>query len=205
MQGFILNYNKARDEDLIVTILCKNKIYTTYRFYGVRHATINIGKKIDFELETNYKSTIDRLKDVVDIGFSWFDDNSRVYCWQNFIKIFYVHLYDIEHIDKFYCMLLDECVKKLTRQNPKRAIIETYVKMLHYEGRMSFEDDCLLCDQKISGDIALVRGFKQTHEACSYKKAINRYAMQELLENKSTAKLSDNECERIWQVLLQGL
>jgi len=205
MQGYILNYRKVADEDLIVTILSRDKIYTGYRFYGVRHSTINIGKKIDFELQSNYKSSIDRLKDVIDIGFSWFNDSSRVYCWQNFIKLFYAHFYDLECIDRFYISLLDECVVKITRQNPKRAILETYVKLLQHEGRISFYDECLLCGLAVTGDISLVRGFKQTHESCSYEKSIDRDAVRELLENSSTIMLDDEQCDRLWQVLMQGL
>jgi hypothetical protein len=205
VQGYILNYNKVANEDLIVTILGTDQIHTCYRFYGVRHSTINIGKKIDFELESNYKSSIDRLKDVIDIGFSWFDDTSKVYCWQNFIKLFHIHFHDVVSVDRFYLSLLDECTHKMTRQNPKRAILETYVKLLKFEGRMSFDDDCLLCGSRVLGDISLVRGFKQTHENCSYEKSINRRAVAELLENKSTIKLNDKQCDRLWQVLMQGL
>ena len=51
MQGYIINVNKARDEDVIVTILAQDNLYTLYRFYGARHSQINLGFKIDFEIE----------------------------------------------------------------------------------------------------------------------------------------------------------
>ena len=49
MQGYIINLNRVKDEDLIVTILSKGRLETLYRFYGARHGTINIGFKIDYE------------------------------------------------------------------------------------------------------------------------------------------------------------
>ena len=51
MQGFIINLNKVKEEDLIVTIISKDNLQTLYRFYGARHGTINIGFKIDYEIE----------------------------------------------------------------------------------------------------------------------------------------------------------
>jgi hypothetical protein len=60
MQGFIVNINRVKEEDLIVSILTKDKLHTLYRFYGARHGSINIGFKIDFEIEQSSKSTISR-------------------------------------------------------------------------------------------------------------------------------------------------
>lgn len=205
MQGYIINVNNVKDEDLIVSILTENNFYTTYRFYGARHSTINVGYKIDFELETNLKSSIPRLKDVLQLGFPWIYDNQKLYCWQRFIKLFYPHLKDVEDIDSFYFELLDELVHKITRQNPKRAIIESYVKLCEHEGRLHLDYECLLCEQTIIDKISLVRGFLPTHSRCSYSKNFNLLQIKELFENKSTLNLSDEELEYIWQILLQGL
>lgn len=57
MQGYIIDIKNVKEDDLIVTVLAQEAIYTTYRFYGARHSTINIGYKIDFELESNLKSS----------------------------------------------------------------------------------------------------------------------------------------------------
>ena len=81
MQGYIIDIKKVRDDDIIVSILTKYEIYTTYRFYGARHSIINIGYKIDFELETNIKSTIPRLKDVIQVGYKWIFDYEKLYCF----------------------------------------------------------------------------------------------------------------------------
>ncbi len=92
MQGYIIDIKAVKEDDLIVSILAENQIYTTYRFYGARHSNINIGYKIDFELESNLRTSIPRLKDVMQLGFQWIFDNEKLYCWQRFIKLFFIHI-----------------------------------------------------------------------------------------------------------------
>ena len=205
MQGYIININNVRDEDLIVSILTKNNFYTTYRFYGARHSTINIGYKIDFELESNMKSSISRLKDVLQISYPWILDNNKMYCWQRFIKLFYPHLKDVDEIEDFYFNLLDELAHKIVKQNPKRAIIESYVKLCEHEGRLHTDYECLLCEEKIINDISLVRSFLPTHKKCSYSKSFQLNQIKELFEEKSLINFNDEEVEYIWNILLQGL
>ena len=205
MQGYILNINKVKDEDLIVTILAKDNVYTSYRFYGVRHSTINIGYKIDFELETNLKSSIPRLKDVIQLSFPWILDTKKLYLWQRYIKLFYPHLKDVEGIDSFYFDLLDKLVIKITKQNPKRAIIESYIELCEYEGRLHIDYECLLCDMKIEDDISLVRGFLPTHATCSYSRGFNVKKIKDLFENKTLISFDDDEVNYLWNILLQGL
>jgi hypothetical protein len=205
MQGYIIHINKVRDEDLIVTILSEEHLYTTYRFYGARHSIINIGYKIDFELETNLKSNISRLKDVLQLNFLWTLDKEKLYCWQRFIKLFYPHLKDIEKIDNFYLVLLDEISHKMIKQHPKRVIIESYIKLCKYEGRLHQEYECLLCEQIITDDISLVRSFLPTHSKCSYSKNFEINKIKELFEENSLINFNDEEVEYLWNILLQGL
>jgi len=205
MQGYIININNVKDEDLIVSILSKNNFYTTYRFYGARHSTINIGYKIDFELEINMKSTISRLKDVLQIAYPWIHDSSKLYCWQRFLKLFYAHLKDVEIIEEFYFNLLDDLAHKIVKQNPKRAIIESYVKLCEHEGRLHTEYECLLCEGKIENEISLVRSFLPTHKKCSYSKAFELSQIKELFEEKSLINFNEEEVEYLWKILLQGL
>jgi recombinational DNA repair protein (RecF pathway) len=205
LQGYIININKVKDEDLIVSILTENNFYTTYRFYGARHSIVNVGFKIDFELESNLKSTIPRLKDVIQLGYPWILDNGRLYCWQRFIKLFYPHLKDVEEIESFYFELLNELAHKLEKQDPKRVIIESYVKLCEHEGRLHTEYECLLCEEIVKDDISLVRSFIPTHSGCSYSRGFEFQKIQELFEEKSTISLDDDEIEYIWQILLQGL
>jgi len=205
MQGYIININKVKDEDLIVSILTQNSFYTTYRFYGARHSTINIGFKIDFELESNLKSNIPRLKDVLQISYPWITDSTKLYCWQRFLKLFYPHLKDVEDIDDFYFELLDELAHKMVKQNPKRAIIENYIKLCEFEGRLHTEYECLLCEETIESDISLVRAFLPTHAKCIYGKKFKFEQIKELFEEKSLINFTDEEVEYIWSILLQGL
>ena len=205
MQGFIIDAKGVRDDDLIVTIITDHHLYTSYRFYGARHSTINIGYKIDFELESNLKSSIPRLKDVLQLGFPWIHNRDKLYCWQRFIKLFYLHLKDVEELDDFYFLLLDDLITKISKQNVKRAIIETYIKLLEFEGRLHCEFTCLLCDEKIQSDISLVRSFHPVHATCTYSKKFDFEKIEELFKNHSLILFDDEEIDYLWSIVLQGL
>ena len=205
MQGYIIDIKNVRDEDLIVTILSKGHTYTTYRFYGARHSNLNIGYKIDFELESNLKSSISRLKDVLHLSSPWIFDKEKLYCWQRFLKLFYPHLKDIEIIDDFYFDLLNTLSHKLIKQNPKRAIIESYMLLLQHEGRLRGDYECFLCECDIEHGISLVRSFMPTHAKCSYSKAFDMEKTKELFEERTLVSFDDDEVEYLWNILLQGL
>ncbi len=205
MQGYIINLNKVKDEDLIVTILSQKSLDTLYRFYGARHGTINIGFKIDYEKDPSSKSTISRLKDVIHIGFKWINDYKLLRLWQDFLSLFHKHLKDAEDIGSFYFDVVDAASRDWNRQNPKRVAIESYVKILEHEGRLHKDFHCFLCSMPIQGDVSLIRAFLPTHEECTHTLAINRDALTELFENKSTLFLSDKEVDRLWNILLEGL
>jgi hypothetical protein len=205
LQGFIINLNKVKDEDLIVTILTKGSLDTLYRFYGARHSTINVGFKIDYEIEPSAKSTIGRLKDVIHIGYKWINSNELLRYWQDFLTLFYTHLKDAEELGDFYFNLLENASQEWDKQNPKRVAIESYVKLLAHEGRLHSDFHCFLCSQAIEGDISLIRAYLPTHFDCTHTLAINRDGLKELFENHSTLFLSDKEVERLWMILLEGL
>lgn len=205
MQGFIIDVKSVKDDDLIVTIITQGHLYTTYRFYGARHSNINIGYKIDFETEQNLKSTMPRLKDVIQLGFSWILDREKLYSWQRFLKLFYPHLKDVEELDNFYFDLLDELIIKMSKQNPRRAIIESYIKLLEFEGRLHTEFICLLCDTPINKDISLVRSFHPVHAKCTYSKKFEMKKIESLFHDKSLIMFEDEEVEYLWNLLLQGL
>jgi len=205
MQGYIIDIKAVRDDDLIVSILTEQNIYTTYRFYGARHSNINIGYKIDFELETNLKSSLPRLKDVIQLGFQWIFDNEKLYCWQRFIKLFYPHLKDVETIDSFYFELLNTLSHKMIKQNAKRAICKAYIKLLEHEGRLHTEFNCFLCEKKITEDISLVRSFMPVHATCTYSKVFDFKKVKELFEDKTLISFEDKEIDYLWKIILQGL
>ncbi|MEA2049591.1 MAG: recombination protein RecO [Campylobacterota bacterium] len=205
MQGYIINLYKVKDEDLIVSILTDDHFYTTYRFYGARHSNINIGFKIDFELETNLKGDIPRLKDVIQLSYPWILDNQKLYCWQRFLKLFYPHLKDVDFIDNFYIQLLDNLAHRMIKQNPKRAILEAYIKLCEFEGRLHTEYECLLCEQIIQNKISIIRGFLPIHSTCSYGRSFEFSQIENLFEQKSTIELDNNEVDYLFDILLQGL
>lgn len=206
MQGYIINLNKVKDEDLIVTIISKDSLDTLYRFYGARHGTINVGFKIDYEKESSGKSTISRLKDVIHIGFKWINDYKLLRLWQDFTALFHKHLIDAEDLGSFYFELIEEASKKWDKQNPKRVAIEAYVKLLEHEGRLHTEHICFLCSCEIEDkDISLLRAYLPTHQRCSHTQPINKDALNELFVNKSSLFLDDKEVDRLWHLLLQGL
>jgi len=205
MQGFIINLNKVKDEDLIVTIISKNTLYTLYRFYGARHGTINLGFKLDFEVESSYKVSISRLKDVIHIGYKWINNRHLLKLWQDFIPLFHKHFRDAEELDEFYFNLLEDASEQWNKQNPKRVAIESYVKLLDYEGRLHDESECFLCGIKIEEEISLIRAYLPTHKECSHTLSINQNALKELVKNKSSLFLTDIEVDRLWYILLEGL
>ncbi|MDQ7046027.1 MAG: recombination protein RecO [Sulfurimonas sp.] len=205
MQGYIINLNRVKDEDLIVTIISKDSLQTLYRFYGARHGTINIGFKIDYEIEKSSKTTIDRLKDVIHIGFKWMHNYEKLGAWQNYLALFHKHLKDAEDIGTFYYDLIEEASQEWSHKNPKRIAIESYVKILAHEGRLHVEKICFLCAQKIKKDISLIRAYLPTHPYCSHTPSIDADALDELFTNQSSLFLNDKEVDRLWLVLLEGL
>lgn len=205
MQGYIINLNRAKEEDLIVTILSSGQLYTLYRFYGARHSTINIGFKIDFEVEPSAKSTIKRLKDVIHIGFKWINNHELLSLWQTFSGLFFAHLKDAQNLGDFYFELLENAASEWNKQNPKRVAIESYVKLLEHEGRLHKEFICFLCSHKIDEHVSLIRAFLPTHYECTHTLPLDKRGLQELYEKKSTLFLSDKEVNRLWIILLEGL
>jgi recombinational DNA repair protein (RecF pathway) len=205
LKGFIVNLNRVKEEDLIVTILSRGSLETLYRFYGARHGVINLGFLIDYEIEPSSKSTIGRLKDVIHIGYKWINNHEQLRLWQNFCGLFYRHLKDAEGVGDFYFDLLQNASQEWNRQNPKRVAVESYVKLLEHEGRLHTEMSCFLCSRKIEDEIALIRAYLPTHQNCSHTFAINAHGLHELYENKSSLFLNDKEINRLWNVLMEGL
>lgn len=205
MQGFIIKLSRARDEDMIVTIISEDCLTTLYRFYGARHSPINLGFKIDFETETSLKSSIPRMRDVIHLGYSWMGEYDRLRLWQQFIALFYPHLQHSEEIGRHYFDLLENAARRWKDQNPKRVAIETYVQLLSHEGRLHLEMDCFFCDQEIMDDISLIRAFLPAHNQCSHTLSINRYGLEWLYAHASSLYLEDHEVNRMWHVMQEGL
>lgn len=204
MQGYIIDLKIVKDDDLIVTILCENELIKAYRFYGARHSNINIGYKIDFELEKT-KSTIPRLKDVMQLGFPWILNTQKMYCWQRYLKLFYSHLKDFEDLEPFYYYLLEGLVHKIEKQNVLRAIVESYLMILHFEGRVHSDFECLICELCIDDNLALIRGFIPVHTNCVKATKFDLKKIKSFFHTNSTIEFSDEEIEILWDIILQGL
>lgn len=204
MQGYIINFNRVKDEDLIVTILTKDNILTLYRFYGARHSHINLGYKIDFESQSSIKSSIPQLRSVLHLATKWNLERDRMFIWQSFIKLFFIHLKDIDDIDEFYFDLLEEASKIWQAQNPKRVAIEKYTKLLEYEGRLHNEFICFTCEGIIEDSPSLARSFLLAHENCVWREPFERQQIEDLFSKKSTIFIDDTTVERLWKIMLEG-
>ena len=208
MQGYILQMQKTRTEDMIVKILTQRDIKTLYRFYGARHSIINIGRKIDFEEQTQL-GFLPKLKHIVHLGYRWESQHDRYYIWQHFIKLLYKHLADVYEIDSFYFELLDSGANKLMLQNPKRVVLEMYATLLNHEGRafvnVESEMQCFVCQQRLADSAALGRAFLLAHKECIGGRAFILEKMSSFLQTQSTILLEDDEVDHLWEILGLGL
>ncbi|MGG7047561.1 MULTISPECIES: recombination protein RecO [unclassified Campylobacter] len=203
MQGYILHTQKVKDEDLLVFILTKEYLVKSYRFYGARHPNIMLGHKIDFELVENIKF-LPHLRNVIHLGFIWQLNRERLLIWQQFMRLVFTHLKDVDEVESVYFAQLENCAQKFEKQNPKRLIIESYVRILEHEGRLHSELECFVCDERISGKICLVRGFLPAHDSCLNQAGFSHEKIEKLFNTKSTAWLDDIDVERLYQILLEG-
>lgn len=136
MRGFIINIKKAKNEDIIVTILDDNSISEYWRFFGARHSILQIGNLVDFEIQASRNNFMPCMRSLSHMSFSWLFSNNHLLVWQNFIKLFEAHLKESTELDTFYFNLLLDVAKKWNKQNPKRLAIEAYIKLLSHEGRL---------------------------------------------------------------------
>jgi hypothetical protein len=205
MQGYILSTNRVKDEDLIVSILTEKKLKTLYRFYGARHANINIGYKIDFEAIHSGKSSISMLREVLPLSHKWMFESNRFFTWQQFIKLLFRHLKDVVEIDPFYFYLLENSAQKMQKQNPKRVMIESYLELLEHEGRLHDDFKCFICDDEIESHLTLARSFLPSHQDCVFGTLFKKQIIEELFLTKCTIRFDDEDIEVLWRVLLEGL
>lgn len=205
MQGYILKVTKVKDEDLIVEILTPHSIIKAYRFYGARHSKITQGYKIDFELNESI-NFLPNLVNTMHLGFSWLLDREKLMYWQGFIRLLHSHLKELNDLENIYFDTLDECANKISLQNPKRLFLESYVKILEFEGRLPNLNFCFLCDSEITQPkIALARAFLPAHEKCLNKNGFKNRDILEFLSTASTINLEDNEVDELYQILTLGL
>ncbi|OPA79643.1 recombination protein RecO [Campylobacter pinnipediorum subsp. pinnipediorum] len=203
MQGYILHTQKVKEEDLIVYILTDKLVVKSYRFYGARHSILVNGYKIDFELISSM-NFLPHLRTVLHMGFKWLLDREKFIVWQQFMRLLYMHLKDVEEIDEVYFNEIDFCAKRMDKQNPKRLILQSYVKILEHEGRLHSEFECFICDEVINDDVCFGRSFLPGHKNCLNKFSFELKKIEYLFDNKSTLMLDDRDVNELYSILLEG-
>ena len=205
MQGYILQVSKYRDEDVIVTILTPDSLLTLYRFYGARHSTVNLGHKVDFEVENIVNVTISRLRNIIHLGTPWMGHAPTVMIWHHFIRLLGTHLRGIETVDRFYFDMLERLSKALERQNPKRACIDAYLEILAFEGRLHTEAYCFICDEPIVENLSLGRAFLPAHTHCIYGRKLPVGETMDMLQTQKSLILDETTVNNLWDVLMEGM
>ena len=206
MQGYISQIIKSKNEDLVVKIITSSRILTLYRFYGLRHSIINIGRKIDFDVD--YSGVfIPRLRNIVQITMPWENDYNRLYHWQQFMNLLNKHLHDIDEISSFYFDILDVHSLLLEKQSPQRVLIEMYSHILEFEGRKRINEKCYLCDENLDSNIAIIRGFIGVHLKCSRdaNASIEKETFFKFLKSKKSTFMNDENVNYLLHVLFLGI
>ena len=139
------------------------------------------------------------------LSYSWFFESKRFFIWQQFLKLLFKHLRDVVEIDSFYFDLLEHTSLKLQKQNPKRVVIESYLEILEYEGRLHKDFICFICEKRISGNLTLQRAYLPSHKKCLFGKEFSKELISTLFDSKSTIKINDEEIEILWDILQEGL
>ena len=204
MKGFILKLQRARDEDMIVTILSPTSVKKYYRFYGARHSILQMGYLIDFEEEQERANFLPRVRSLSHIGFPWLYNREKLMLWHQFIAIFERHFRDIESVESFYFDTLLEAAKRWDKQSPKRLIVEVVINILKYEGRLQPPTYCVICNNPIEESIVPLQGFLPTHPECAKAPGISKKFLINLFESGSTILLDDATIEQLYQVALKG-
>jgi len=204
LKGFILKLNRAKNEDMVVTILSEKDIGVYYRFYGARHSVLQLGYLIDFEIEQDRANFLPRVRNITHIGFSWLYDREKLLLWHRFISIFEPHFREVTQIDNFYFELLLSAAKKWQKQNSKRLIIESFIKILQYEGHLHKIDKCIICNQKIENQISFIKGLVPTHSECSHSFALSKVDIDYLFKEALSLYLSDEEVNFLSEIVLKG-
>jgi recombinational DNA repair protein (RecF pathway) len=205
MRGFIINIRKAKNEDVIVTVLSNDSVKSYWRFFGARHSILQIGNLVDFELSESKNNFMPNMRSLSHISFPWIFSNNHLLVWQNFIKLFEPHLKDTIEVESFYFDLILNIAKKWDKQNPKRLAIEAYVKLLNYEGRLYDNGFCYVCEEILDEQVGLMRAFLPAHPKCIYSHPLNKKEVFILYNSHSTIHLDDNSIEILYNILQKGL
>ncbi len=204
MRGFIINIRKAKNEDVIVTVLSNDAIKTYWRFFGARHSILQIGNLVDFEIKESKNNFMPNMRSLSHISFPWIFSKNRLLIWQNFIKLFEPHLRDTIELDSFYFELLLNIAQKWSKQSPKRLAIEAYMKLLNHEGRLYDNGFCYICETILEDKVGLMRAFLPAHPTCIQGDKFDKKDIFKLYSTHSTIHLEDIIVEQLYTILLKG-
>ncbi|MCK5855288.1 MAG: recombination protein RecO [Sulfurovaceae bacterium] len=200
-----MDIRKAKNEDIIVTVLSNQSVTDYWRFFGARHSILQIGNFIDFEVEEDNGSFMPKIRKVSHLRFSWLFSPHHLIIWQNFIKLFYFHLKDTTEIEIFYLNLLLDIAQKWDKQNPKRLAVEAYLKLLNHEGRLYDNGFCYVCEEPFNDRIGLMRAYIPAHSHCIYTNDYKKNHIFTLFDTKSTIHIENNIVDELYTILLKGL
>jgi len=116
-----------------------------------------------------------------------------------------MHLKDTETIESFYYTLLLNAAKKWEKQNPKRIVCESYMKLLAYEGRVHDEENCYICETPLGAQISLMRAFIPAHPECLYTAALPKEKLWNFFQTETTLHLEDHEVDHLFEIVMKGL
>ncbi|MCE3047768.1 recombination protein RecO [Helicobacter kayseriensis] len=206
MQGFILSIRAIKNQDLILRILTPHSILELYRFYGMRHSILSVGKKIDFDVQNN-GIFMSKLRNVAELNFSWEREYIRAYVWAIFIRSLADHLRDIVEVEPFYFELLEKGGICLKKQNPMRVVLEMSSRLIVYEGRNArlHHNRCFVCNGRLDERVSLGRAFLFAHPECIGGDHFEKSKLLDFLDSSSTIHLDDSEIERLWSIFSLGL
>jgi len=204
MRGFIINIRKAKNEDVVVTVLSNNSVKSYWRFFGARHSILQIGNLIDFEEEASTNNFMPKMRKVSHLSFPWIFNPNHLLIWQNFIKLFEPHLKETIEIDHFYFDLLLNAAKKWHKQNPKRLAVESYTALLAHEGRLYDNGFCYICEKILEDKIGLMRAYLPAHPNCIYAYPLDKKSIFKLFNTHSTIHLEATEVQELYRILLKG-
>jgi len=205
MRGFIINIRKAKNEDVVVTVLTNDSIKSYWRFFGARHSILQIGNLVDFEVKESQKNFMPQMRSLSQISFPWLFSSNHLLVWQNFIKLFDPHFKETTEIESFYFDLLLKIARRWNKQNPKRLAIEAYIELLAYEGRLHDHGFCHICEEVLDDKIGLMRAFLPTHPHCIYATPLEKKSIFALFNTKSTIMMNDKIILELFNILLKGL
>ncbi len=205
MRGFVLTLTRAKNEDMIATVLTEKAVDRYYRFYGARHSILQLGHLIDFEVEGEEGRFLPRMRGLRHLGFPWLYERNRLMLWHDWIKLFEPHLRDTGELDRFYFDLLLNAAKRWERQNPRRIVLESYHTLLSHEGRLHPIQRCFICENPLGKTLGLMAAFHPAHPECLYTPPLDRNTIETFFATGKTVYMDDDTVEALFSVVMKGL